>query len=154
MIREIEPIAALDAEKIAVRTTLVAVIAADNLHARIAAAHTQSRLAAVSAVRANGAYVLHFPGPRLVAIRSRGERAHRANVDAHAALFAFQMIFFIGRDDRTHASVLHAQRPNVHGLAADAHAAVTQNAPRTVKKPNRSPLLLFLMVLRLHEFRL
>ena len=153
MIREIEGVAALDAEKISVDAALVAVVAAHNLHAGIGAPHAQRGLAAVAAVRADGADVLHLPRPRLVAIRAGGERADRADVDAHAALFALQMIFFIGRDDRTHAAVLHAQRPNVHALAADAHAAVAQNAARPVEEHHRRPLLLVLMILRLHELR-
>src|ERR1700722_5377631 len=153
MIREIECVAAFDAQKIAVRAALVAVIAADNFHSCIAAPDSQSCLAAVAAVRADRAHVLHFPGPRLVAICTRSQRTHGANIDAHAAFFAFQVIFFIRRDDRTHAAALHPQRPNVHGLAADAHAAVTQNATRPVEEHNRRPLLFLLMILRLHEFR-
>ena len=117
------------------------------------AAHAQSGLASIAAMRADGAHVLHLPRPRLVAIRARGERADRADVDAHAALFALQMIFFIRSNDRTHAAVLHAERPHVHALAAYAHAAIAKNAARPVEEHHRRPLLLFLVVLRLHELR-
>src|SRR5579872_1009463 len=108
MIGKVETIPALDAEEISVRPALIAVIASHDLHTAIGAPHAQRRLAPVAAVRADRAHVLHLPGPRLVAIRAGGERPHRANVDAHAALFAFQVIFFIRRDQRTHTAVLHA----------------------------------------------
>src|SRR5271169_5090447 len=103
-------------------------------------------------MRADRAHVVHLPRARLVAIRAGGQRTHGADVDAHATLFAFQMIFFIGSDEGTHAAVLHAESPNVHALAADAHAAVAENAARPVEEHHRRPLLLLLVVLRLHEF--
>ena len=153
VIGEIKSIAALNAEEVAVGAALVAVVAANNLHSGIRPAHAQRGLAAIAAMRANRAHVLHLPRARFVAIRAGSERSDRANVDAHAALFAFQMIFFIRSDQRTHAAVLHAESPNVHALAAHAHAAVTQNAARPIEEHHRRPLLLFLVVLRLHEFR-
>ena len=100
IVGEVEGVASLDAQEVAVDAALVAIVAAHNLHAGIGAAHAQRGLAAVAAMRADGADVLHLPRPRLVAISAGGERADRADVDAHAALFALQMVFFIGRDDR------------------------------------------------------
>ena len=97
--------------------------------------------------------MLHLPRPRLVPIRAGSERPHRADVDAHPALFAFQVIFFIWRNDRTHAPVLHPERPNVHPFAAHPHTSVTKNASRTIEEHHRRPLLLILMVLGLHELR-
>src|SRR5258708_144272 len=97
--------------------------------------------------------MLHLPRTRLISIRAGGERPDRANVDAHAALFALQMIFSIGRDDGTHSAVLHAQGPNVHTLATHAHTAVAQNTARTIEEYDGRPLLFILMVLRLHELR-
>src|ERR1700693_5848213 len=98
--------------------------------------------------------MLHLPGPRLVTIGARGEGADRADVDTHPALFTLKMIFFIRRDNRTDSTVLHAQRPHVHALTADAHAAVAENAARPIEEHHRRPLLLLLVVLRLHIFGL
>src|ERR1700758_279113 len=122
MVREIEGISPLHAEEIAIDPTLVPIVSAYDLRARLAGPHSQSGFAPIAAVSADRAHVVHLPRPRLVAIRARGERAHRTDVDAHAAFFAVEMIFLIGRNDRADAAVLHAQRPNVHALAADAHA--------------------------------
>src|SRR5579862_2582891 len=153
MVREIECIAALNAEEVSVGAALVPVITPDDLHSCVGAADAESRLAAVATVRADGAYVVHLPWAGLVAIGSGGERADRADIDAHAALFALQVIFFIGSDQRADAAVLHAESPDVHTLAADAHAAITKNAARPVKVDHRRPLLLFFVILRLHELR-
>ena len=153
VIGEIESVAALDAEEIAVDAALVAIVSAHNLHAGLGAAHAQSGLASVGAVGAGRADVVHLPGTRLIAISSRSQRAHRTDVDAHAALFALQMIFFIGSDDRAHAAVLHSERPDVHALAAHPHAAIAKNAARPVEVHHRRPLLLFLVVLGLHVLR-
>src|SRR5271165_2773763 len=105
MVREVERVAALDAEELAVDAALVAVIAAHDLHARVGPPHAQRGLAAIAAMRADGADVVHLPRPRLVAVGTGGERADRADVDAHAALFALQVIFFIGRDNAARAAV-------------------------------------------------
>src|ERR1035437_6594000 len=154
VMRKVESVAALDAEEIVIDPALVAIVAADDFHAGVATAHAQRGLASVPAVGADRAHVVHFPRTRLVAIGAGSKRAHRANVDAHAALFALEMILLIGRDDRTDAAVLHAERPNIHAFAADAHAAVAQNAARTVEVHHRRPLLFFLVVLGLREFGL
>ena len=151
--REVESVAALDAEEIVIDPALVAIVAADDFHAGVATAYAQRGLASVPAVRADRAHVVHFPRTRLVAIGAGSKRTDRADVDAHAALFAVEMVFLIGCDDRTYAAVLHAQSPNVHALAADAHAAVAQDAARTVEVHHRRPLLFFLVVLSLREFR-
>src|SRR5690242_8757436 len=151
MIREIEGIAALDAKEIAVDAALVAVIAAHNLHARRGAAHAQGGLATVGAVGADGADVLHLPGPGLIAVGAGGERAHRANVNAHAAFFALQVVGVVGHDELGGAAVGGAQRPHVHAFAANAHAAVAHDAARPVEVHHRRPLLLILMVLDVNE---
>src|SRR5579862_5971075 len=106
MIREIECIAPLNAKKVPIRPALVAVVAPHNLHAGIRPPHSQRGLASVAAMRAYRSDVSHLPRPRLVSVRARGERAYRANVDAHPALFALQVIFFIRSDQGTHAAVL------------------------------------------------
>src|ERR1019366_6028520 len=132
----------------------LAVVAAHDLHAGVSAADAQRGFAAVAAMRADGADVFHLPGPGLVAIGTRGERADRADVNAHAALFALQMIFLVGRDDRAGAPVLDPQRPDVHAFAANPNAAIAQDATRTVEVHHRRPLLLVAMVLHVHELRL
>src|SRR5581483_4161339 len=151
---EVKSVQALDAQEIAIRTALVPIIAADDLHPSIRTAHPQSCFAAIAAVRADGAYVLHLPRPRFITVRARGERADRADINAHAALFTLKVIFFIRSDNGTDAAILHAQRPHVHSFATDAHAAITQDAPRAIEEHHRRPLLLFLVVLGLHEFGL
>src|ERR1700675_1885050 len=81
VVGKIEAVAALDAEKVIVDAALVAIVAANDLHPSIAAAHAQRGLAAVAAVRADGADMMHLPRTSLVAVRARGERADRADVD-------------------------------------------------------------------------
>src|SRR5262249_9168277 len=73
-----------------------------------------------------------FPRPRFVAIRAAGERANRADVDAHAAFFAFEMIFAVGDDDAVRAAHTHAKRFYVHAFVANAHATEAENAARCV----------------------
>ncbi len=51
------------------------------------------------------------------------------------------------------AAVLNAQRPDIHAFAANADAAVAQNAARAVEVHHRRPLLLVAMVLHVHELR-
>src|SRR5581483_858331 len=109
---------------------------------------------AVSTVGAGSANVIHLPRTSFVAIGTRGKSADRANVNAHAALFALEMIFFIRGDDRTHAAVLHPEGPHVHGLAANPHTAITEDATRAIKVNHRRPLLLVTMILGLDVLRL
>ncbi len=154
VVSEIERVAAFDAEEVAVDAALVAIVAAHDFHAGITTAHAERRFAAVAAMRADGPDVIHFPRTRLIAVGPGSERAHRTNVDAHAALFAIEVVFLVGRNDGTDTAILYAERPDVHRLAADAHAAITKNAPRPIEIDHRRPLLLFLVVLGLHEFRL
>src|ERR1700694_2456399 len=157
--RKVKSVASLDAQEIAVDPTLVTVVTADDLRAGFAPAHAQRGLASIPAVGADRAHVVHLPRTRLVAIGARGERADRTDVDAHTALFAVEMVVLIGRtdirsNDGTDAAILHAESPNVHAFAADAHAAVAQDAARAVEIHHWRPLLFFLVVLGLHEFRL
>src|SRR5882724_1433067 len=95
MFGEIVTEAAFDAEKIAVDAAHVAIVRAKNF----VIADAERGLAAVRTVCANRGDVLHFPRPRFVAIGAAGERADGADVNAHAALFALEMIFAVGDDD-------------------------------------------------------
>src|SRR5208282_5715418 len=153
VVRKVKCVAALDAEEIVIDPALVAIVPAHDLHAGVAAANAQRGLASVAAVGADRTHVVHLPRTRLVAVSAGGERTDRANVDAHAALFAVEAIALVRSDDRTDAAVLHAQRPNVHALAADAHAAVAQDAARTVEIHHGRPLLFFAVVLGLRVLR-
>src|SRR5258708_38262808 len=153
VIRKIECVTALDAEKIAIRTALVAVVTADDFHAGIGPAHAQRGLATVATVSANRADMFHLPWSRLVAIRSGSQRTDGADVDAHTAFFALEVIFFVRRDDRTHSAVLHPERPHVHAFPANAHATVAKYATRPIEVDHGRPLLFVLMILRLHELR-
>ena len=154
MVGEIEGVASLDAEKIAVDAALVAIVSAHDLNAAVAAAAAQRREATIAAVGADGADVVHLPRTRLVSVSSRGKCADRTDVDAHAAFLALEVIAIVRSDNRTLAAVLDAQRPHVHALAADADAAIAQNAARAVKEDDRGPLLLVAVALDVDKLRL
>ena len=143
MLREIKSEAAFDAQKILVESGEIAIVGAQNF----IVAHAQRGLAAIRAMRADRGDVGHFPRARLVAVRAAGERADGTDVDAHAALFAVQMILAVRNDHRLRAASAHAERLDVHALVAHAHAAETQNAARRVVINRFRPLLLGLMAL-------
>ena len=98
---------------------------------------------------ADGGNVIHLPWARLVAVAAAGQRAYGADVDAHAAFFAVELIVAIGNDDGADAAVLHAQRPHIHAFAAYADAAVAKDAARAVVEDSGRPLLLVAMMLGL-----
>ena len=108
VVGEVERVAALDAQEVAVDAALVAVVAAENLRPAVDAAHPQGGLASVTAVGADSGNVIHFPGAGFVTVTARGQGADRAGVDAHAAFFAIQMIASVGGDDAGDSAVLHA----------------------------------------------
>src|SRR5579862_4025475 len=112
VMRKVKSVAPLHAEEVAVDPALIAVISTDDLRTGVAAAHPERRLAAVAAVRADRADVVHLPRTCLVAIRARSQRPDGANVDAHSAFFAVEVIGFIRRNDRANAAVLDSERPN------------------------------------------
>ena len=126
--REIKTKAALHAQKIFVNSTQVAVIRTQNL----VIAHAQRRLAAVRAMRANRGNIRHLPRPRFVTIRPARQRAHRTNINAHPAFFAFQVILAIRNNHAVRAAHPHAQRLDVHAFITHAHATETQDASRSI----------------------
>src|ERR1700692_2535475 len=138
MMIEIECVAAFDAQEFAVDTRMIPVVPANNL----VVAHAQRGLTPVRTVSADGADVVHFPRPRLISISAAGERAHRADVDAHAALIALEMIFVIRRNLGIHAAVHATQRADSHALIANSHAAEAENATGRIVEDYRRPLLL------------
>src|SRR5580658_9530542 len=124
MFVEIECVAALDAQEFAVDSGAVAIVPAYDF----IVAHAQGSLAAVRAVRAYGSDVLHLPRARMVTIGPAGQRAHRANIDAHAAFVALQMVAFVRHDLGDYAAVGYAQGLHAHAFVADAHAAIAEDA--------------------------
>jgi hypothetical protein len=146
---EVEAEAALGAEEVAVDAGFVAVVGADDLGAVVGLANAEGDLAAVAAMGADGGDVVHLPGAGLVAIGVAGERADRAGVDAHAALFAVEMIAAVGGDGGGCAAVLNAEGPDVHAFAAHADAAVAEDAAGAVEVDGGRPLLLFAVLLGL-----
>ena len=147
MLREIKAKAPLHAQEILVDAAQVAVIRTQNL----VIAHAQRRLAPVRTMRAHRRNVVHLPGARFVAIRPAGQRPHRANVNAHPAFFAFQVIFAVGNDHAVRAAHPHAQGLHVHAFIAHPHAAETKNAPRSIVINELRPLFLRPVNLFLHK---
>src|SRR5215469_1057926 len=92
--REIVTETPLGAKKFAIDAAVVAIVGAQNL----VVSDGQRRLASVRAVSARGAEVFHLPRTRLVTIRAACERTDRADVNAHAALFAGELAGIIGND--------------------------------------------------------
>src|SRR6266496_1107708 len=151
---EVKRIAALDAKEIPVDATFVAIVSTNNFHASIRPSDAQRRLAAISAMRACGADVLHLPGARLVAICAGSQRADWAYVDAHATLFALKVVAKIRNNRGTCPAVLNSKRCNIHTFVANPHTAIAENAARTIEIDHRRPLLLVAMVLDVNVFRL
>ena len=99
-------------------------------------------------MRAGRADVVHFPRARLVAILVAGERPHRADVNAHAALFAFECpVGAVGDDEGADAALPNAERLDVHGFVAHAHATEAEDAAGVVKIDDGRKLLLGLVLL-------
>src|SRR5262249_48949512 len=90
--------------------------------------------------------MFHLPGAGFVAVSSRSESADGADIDAHPALFALEVIFPVRNDSGTHATVLDSQSPNIHAFAANTHAAVAQDAAGPIEIHYRRPLLLVAMM--------
>ena len=108
-------------------------------------ANAERGLAAVRTVRANGGHVFHFPGPRFVAIRAAGQCADRTNVNAHAALFAFEVIAAVGDNHAIRTAHADAQGLDVHALIANANTAEAQNAPRSIVVNDLRPFFFWAM---------
>src|SRR5215469_1344216 len=96
----------------------------------------------------------HLPRSRLVAIGTRGQRSDWANIDAHAAFFALEVILLVRKNGGNHSAVLDAERPNIHAFATHADTAIAENAAGPVKVHHWRPLLLITMVLQVDEFGL
>ena len=147
VLSEIESVAAFHAEELIVDAAAVAVVAAHDL----VTADTQRGFATIGAVGTDCSDVFHFPRPRLISIRTTGERAHGTNVDAGAALVAFQVIAVIRNNFGNRTTIADAQRSHSHAFVAGAHAAVTQDAARCVEIDHGRPLLFVGVELALDE---
>src|ERR1700745_2616663 len=106
MFVEIERIAALYAEKLAVDSGAVAIVRADD----VAVTDAQCGFTSVRAVGADRAHMLHFPRPRLIRVRSARQCTDGADVDARTALIAFQMIAAVWNDFRRGPAISHTER--------------------------------------------
>src|SRR5208337_1139642 len=95
MLGEIKAEAPFHAEKVPVDAGKVAIVGAEDF----VVTDAEGGLAAIGAMRADRGNILHFPGPRFVTVRSASQRADGADVNAHAALYAVQVIAAIGNDD-------------------------------------------------------
>src|SRR2546427_13221958 len=114
-------------------------------------ADAQRGLAAVRTVRANRRNVLHLPWARFIAIRPARQRSHGANINAHPALFALQVILTVGDNHAVRAAHAHAQRLHVHAFIAYAHAAEAQDATRRLVVHEFRPLFLRPVDFLFHE---
>src|ERR1700735_5783704 len=107
--------------------------------------HAQRGLAAIRAVGARIWHIGHFPGTRLITIGATGQRADRANINAHAAFFAGQVAGLVGDDDGVHAASADAQSLYIHAFIAYAHAAEAHDAARRIVIDQRRPFFFGVM---------
>src|SRR5690348_4244410 len=113
--------------------------------------YRKRRLAAIRAVPADRAEILHLPRPRLVAVSPAGQRAYGADVNAHATFFAGKLAIVVRDDDGMYSARAHAERLDVHSFVADTHAAEAQDAARRVIINDRRPFLFGIVQLFLDE---
>src|ERR1017187_7340665 len=118
MRREIKSKSTLRAKEFAIDAAQVSIIRAQNFIVPDAQRH----FASVRAVRAHGRRVSHFPRSRFIAIRPARQRANGANINAHSAFFAFQMIFAIWNDRGIYATLTDAKRFHSHAFVANARS--------------------------------
>src|SRR5262249_44476806 len=110
MIDEIECIAALHAEKLAVDPAAIAIVATDDL----SVADTERGAAAIGTVRADRADVFHLPRASLITINSACQGTHWANIDAGTAFVALEVVVTIGDDLGNHPAIRNTECANPH----------------------------------------
>src|SRR5581483_11502784 len=98
MIHEIERITALDAEKVPVDAAFATICPSNDGHFAVNRSGTECGCASVSAMRADRRGVFHLPGACLITIWAGGECTNRADVDAHPAFLALQMLILVGHN--------------------------------------------------------
>src|SRR5271167_1071493 len=124
MLGEIKAETALHAKEFLVDAGEVAIVGAQDL----VIAHAERGLATIRAMGADGRDILHLPRPRLVTVRAARERANRANIDTHAAFFAFEMIAGVGNNDGMRPAHAHAEGLHIHAFITYTHAAIAKDA--------------------------
>src|SRR5438128_2889576 len=103
----------------------------DALHLAFAGGRVD--VAADGTQAADGRHVLDLPGPSLEAVRGRGERADRAELDHVAAERRAIGLVFECRDDGLRAAVARDQLPVLGDAFAEAGAAVAEDAALPVE---------------------
>src|ERR1035441_6008000 len=98
MVHKIERITALDAEKAPVDAALVTICPSDDGHSAVNRSGTEGGCASVSAMCADRRGVLHLPWARLISVWAGGECADRADVNAHPAFLALEMLVLVGHN--------------------------------------------------------
>src|SRR3989442_8601125 len=106
MVVEIECVAALDTEKLAIDAGVIAIVTANNL----VIADAEGGFTAGRTMRADGSDVLHFPGAGFRSIGAAGPRANGGDIATHAAPVAHQIIPLVRGDFRDSSPVDDTER--------------------------------------------
>src|ERR1017187_1254169 len=131
MLHKIECVAALDTEKVPIDPTFVTICPAHDGHSAFNRAGAECGCTAVSAMRANRRGVLHLPWARLISVWAGGECTDRADINAHSAFLALQMLVLVGHNQLRRVSVGDSQCPDIHSFPAYSDAAVAHDAARS-----------------------
>src|SRR5208337_843338 len=146
-IDEVPSETALDTKELAIESGMVAVVGSDDL----IVANGKGRLAAVATVIADRPRIGHLPGPGVIAIGPAGERTHRAYINAHPALFAFQLLSAIGNNLAMRAAETDTVGVDVHSLIAYPDASEAEDAAWPIVIDKAGELLFLVVELGLHE---
>ena len=151
MIHKIERITALDAEEVPVDPAFVTICPPDDGHSAFNRAGTECGCTSVSAMCADRRCMLHLPGACLITIWAGSECADRADINAHPAFLALQMLVPVGHNQLGRVAVGDSQCPDVHSFSAYSDAAVAHDAPRSVEVHNGGPLLFVAVIFYVHQ---
>ena len=154
MLDKIECVTAFDAEKVPVDPAFVTICPTHDGHSAFNRAGTECGSTSVSAMCADRRGVLHLPWARLISVWAGSECTDRADINAHSAFLALQMLVLVGHNQLRRVSVGDSQCPDIHSFSAYSDAAVAHDAPRPVEVHNGGPLLLIAMILYVHQPRL
>src|ERR1035438_9953559 len=154
MLHKIECVTALDAEKVPVDPSFITICPTHDGHSAANRSGTEGGCASVSAMCADRRGVLHLPWARLISVWAGSKCTDRADINAHSAFLALQMLVLVGHNQLRRVSVGDSQCPDIHSFSADSDAAVAHDAPRSVEVHNRRPLLLIAVIFYVHQPRL
>ena len=115
------------------------VVAAEHAHHAVVA-HGQLDVAVGGAAGADRARALDVPRPRAEAVRARGERADRAQLDDVAGERRHVRVAVEGADVRVRAALEQDQLVVLGQLLREAHAAVAEDAALAVDRDQRRQL--------------